>query len=106
MLVPATAGSGESDLVTAMSACVATVVVAVPVLLTLFGSTVVLAAVALFVIVEPSEALALPLTTMLKTAVSPAATVPFEKVTLPVPPTAGAEIDQPEPVVTAAEKNV
>src|SRR5437764_438449 len=71
------------------------------------GSVFVLAAVAELVMVEPFTALALTLTTILKTAVSPAATLALEKTTLPVPPTAGGlGIDQPVPVVTTAETKV
>src|ERR1044071_8292238 len=106
MLLPAKAGSGVSVLVTARSACVCTVVVAVPVLLPGVGSVVTVAAVAEFVMVAPLAVLALTLTTIVKTAVSPATTVAFEKTTLPVPPTAGAEVDQPLPVVTVADTNV
>ena len=46
------------------------------------------------------------LTTIVKTAVSPLATVAFEKTMLPVAPTAGAAVPQPAPVVTAADTNV
>src|SRR5437868_12362608 len=106
MLLPAITGSGASDLVTARSAWVLTVVVAVAELLPGVGSLVVVAAVAVLVIVEPLAALALTLTTMVKTAVSPFGTVAFEKTTLPVPPTAGALVDQPLPVVTVADTNV
>src|SRR6185295_8797735 len=45
-------------------------------------------------------------TTIVNTAVSPAATVAFENTTLPVPPTAGAVMLQPLPVVTTADTNV
>src|SRR5438105_1719131 len=106
MLLPAKLGSGESLLVMARSALVCTVVVAVPVLLPGVGSFVVLVATALLIIVEPLAVLALTLTTMLKTADSPAITVAFEKTTVPVPPTAGALVLQPLPVVTTAETNV
>src|SRR5690348_672412 len=54
----------------------------------------------------PLAVLALTLTTMVNTAVSLAATVAFEKTTLPVPPTAGAVVVQPLPVVTVADTNV
>src|SRR6185369_15110778 len=100
MLPPALTGSGESDLVTARSARVCTVVVAVPVLLPGVGSVVLLAAVALLLIVAPLAVLALTLTTMVKTAVSPAATVAFEKTIGPAVLTA-----QPVPVVTTADTN-
>src|ERR671927_10060 len=106
MLVPAKAGSGVSVLVIARSACVCTVVVAVPVLLAGVGSVVVLAAVAELLIVAPFAVLALTLTTIVNTAVSPATVVAFEKTTLPVPRTAGALVDQPVPVVTVADTNV
>src|SRR6185503_17780368 len=83
-----------------------TVVVAVPVLLPGVGSVVVLAAVAELVIVVPAAVLELTLTTIVNTAVSPATTDAFENTTLPVPPTAGALMLQPEPVATTAETNV
>src|ERR1044071_9509835 len=98
MLLPAKAGSGVSLLVTARSACVCTVVVAVAVLLPAVGSVVVVAAVALLLIVAPLAVLALTLTTMVNTADSPATAVAFEKTTLPVPPTAGALVPHPVPV--------
>lgn len=105
--MPGLTGSGESVLLTARSACLLTVVMAVPVLLLLFGSAVVALATALLVITEAAAALELTLTTNVKVAVSPAATVALEKTTLPVPPTdGGLGIDHPEPVAIAAEKNV
>src|SRR6185503_8459536 len=106
MLPPANTGSGESLLVTARSAAALTVVVVVPVLLPGVGSVVVLAAVALFVIVVPLAVLEFTFTTIENTAVSPATTVAFENTTLPVPPTAGAVMLQPVPVVTIADTNV
>src|SRR5690242_18487501 len=103
MLLPAkTFGSGEAVLVMAKSALVCTDVVAVPVLLAGVGSVVVLAAVAELEIVAPFAVEELTLTTIVKTAVSPVTDVAFEKTTLPVPPTAGALVDQPVPVVTTA----
>src|ERR1041385_7320526 len=106
MLLPANTGSGESVLVTARSACAVIVVVAVPVLFPGVGSVVVDAAVALFVMTVPVAVLASTSTTMVNTAVSPDATVAFEKTTFPVPPTAGADVDQPVPVVTVADTKV
>src|SRR5207253_1693259 len=100
-------GSGASDFVTARSARVCTVVEAVPVLLPGVGSVVVVAAVAELLMVAPLAVLALTWTTIVKTAVSPAATVAFEKTTLPVPPTAGGlGIVQLAPVVTTADTKV
>src|SRR6185369_376302 len=106
MLLPAITGSGVSVLVTDRSALVATVVVAVPVLLPGVGSAVVAAAVAELVIVAPLAVLALTFTTIVNTAVSDGATAAFENTTLPVPPTAGAVGVQPVPVVTTADTNV
>src|SRR5581483_147916 len=106
MLLPANTGSGESVMVAVRSACVCTVVVAVAELLPEDGSVVVEAAVAVLLIVAPLAVLALTLTTMVKTAVSEAATVAFEKTMLPVPPTAGLVVDQPVPVVTTADTKV
>src|SRR4029450_13394539 len=77
-----------------------TVVVALPVLLTLFGSEVTEAATASSLITVAFGVLGLTFTTIENCAVSPAATVPFEKTTLPVPPTEGELMDQPVPVVT------
>src|SRR5947199_317177 len=98
MLLPAKLGSGVSVFVTARSAWVCTVVVAVPVLLPLIGSVVVVAAVAELLMVVPLAVPAPTLTTMVKTAVSPAVTADFEK-------TIGPEVLvlQPLPVVTTAE---
>ena len=70
------------------------------------GSVVELAAVAVFEMIVPCSVPALTLTTIENVAVWPAATVAFEKTTLPVAPTAGAVVVQPVPVVTAAETNV
>src|SRR5204863_6422437 len=82
------------------------VVVAVPMFFAGVGSVVVLAAVAELLIIAPLAEFELTFTTILNTAVSPAATVAFEKTTLPVPPTAGALTLQPLPVVTTADTNV
>src|SRR5258705_2886228 len=106
MLFPAMTGSGESVLVTDISACVLTVVVAFPVLLAGVGSGVVLAATASLEIVDPLPVFAFTFTTIVKTAVSALGTLPFEKTTLPVPPTAGAAVLHPVPVVTTADTNV
>src|SRR2546423_1854216 len=89
-----------------MSACVCTVVVAVPVLLAGVGSVVVVAAVALLLMTVALVVLLLTLTTIVKTALSPATVVAFEKTTLPVEPTEGALTLQPLPVVTTADTNV
>src|ERR1044071_1826880 len=84
-----------------------TVVVVVPVLLPLTRSVVVEAATALLVITVRSAVAGLTLTTTSNVAVSPLATVPFEKTTLPVPPPAGwLEMLHPGPVVIAAETKV
>src|SRR5205085_10189218 len=101
MLLPAITGSGESLLVTAKSTRAMTLVLAVPVLLPGVGSVVALAAVALLLMVEPLATLAFTLTTIVNTAVSPAATVAFEKTIGPAVFTA-----QPTPVVTTADTNV
>src|SRR5438128_10882742 len=81
-------------------------VVAVAVLLAGVGSVVVVAAVAVLVTVVPVGVVTSTLTTMVKTADSEAATVAFEKTTLPVEPTVGADVLQPLPVVTTADTNV
>src|SRR5437667_397824 len=100
------AGSGASALVTARSACAITVVIVVLLLLPGVGSVVVVVAVAVLVITVLFTVLTGILTTIWKTAVSPAAIVAFEKMTLPVEPTDGAEVDQPLPVVTTADTKV
>jgi hypothetical protein len=105
-LFPAITGSGESVFVTARSADVCTVVVAVAVLLADDASPAALAATAVLVIVDPFGVLAATFTTIVNTAVSPAATVALENTTLPVPPTAGAVVLQPVPIVTVADTNV
>src|SRR5436853_2243914 len=101
MLLPAITGSGESVLVIARSAITCTVVVVVPVLLPGVGSVVVLAAVALLLMTVPLAVLLLTLTTIVNTAVSPAATVAFEKTIGPAVFAA-----QPLPVVTIADTKV
>src|ERR1041384_2623301 len=98
MLLPALTGSGESLLVTAKSALVCTVVIAVPVLLPGVGSVVALLAVALLLITVPLAVDAGTLTTIVNTADSPAATVAFEKTIGPAVFTA-----HPMPVVTTAD---
>ncbi len=92
MFCPALTGSGESVFVTARSERVCTAVVAVPVLLVLSGSVVVLDATALFVTTKAFAALALTLTTNVNAAFAPAANVGLVDVTVPVPPTAGVEL--------------
>src|SRR6185369_17838427 len=67
-LLPAVTGSGESDLVTARSALVCTVVVAVALLLPGVPSDEVEVTVVVLVIVVPLATLALTLTTIVKTA--------------------------------------
>src|SRR2546425_6484 len=74
--------------------------------LTRAGSVVVLAATALLVSVVPAEVFELTFTTTVNTALSPAAAGALENTTLPVPPTEGALVAQPVPVVTAADTNV
>src|ERR1044071_9956509 len=106
MLFPANTGSGESLLVIEMSACACTVVIAVPVLFAGVGSVVVLAATAELLITVAAAVFEFTLTTIVNTAVSPVTTVAFENTTFPVPPTAGALVVQPVPVVTAADTNV
>src|SRR5690349_16913902 len=98
MLLPAVTGSGESVLVTTRSARVITLVEAVAVLLLESVSVSVAAAVALLLIVAPLAVEAGTLTTIVKTADSPAVTAAFEK-------TIGPEVltAQPVPVVTTAE---
>jgi len=62
--------------------------------------------VAVFEIVELFGVAILTFTSILNEAVSVAATVAFEKVTVPVPPTAGDEVLHPIPVFTAADTKV
>src|SRR5690349_13016836 len=93
-------GSGESDFVTTRSARVITAVVADAVLLELSVSVSVAAAVTLLLMVAPLAVFELTLTTMVKTAVSPAVTAAFEKTIGPL-----VLVLQPVPVVTTAETN-
>ena len=95
-------GSGFCALRAKSSGGPITVVVAFPVLLTLFGSEVTEAATASLLITVAFGVVGLTFTTIENCAVSPAATVVFEKTTLPVPPTAGELMDQPVPVLTEA----
>jgi hypothetical protein len=83
-----------------------TVVDADALLLPGVGSGIVLAIVAVFEITVPCNVPALTLTTTTRTAVSPMPNEAFEKTTFPVPPTAGALIDHPLPLITAADTNV
>src|SRR5262245_60344431 len=106
MLLPAMTGSGESVLVIAISAFVIAVVDALPVLLPGVGSFGSPAATALFEIVVLFATPLFTLTTIWNVAVSALATSAFEKMTLPVPPTAGALVDQPVPLVTEEDTNV
>jgi len=62
--------------------------------------------VAELVIVVLFGVFALTFTTIVNTAVSNDATVPFQNTTLPVAPTEGELVLQPVPVVTVAETNV
>ena len=93
-------------MVTERSAWVITAVVVDAELFAGVGSTLVVAVVAVLLMLAPLAVPGLTLTTMVKVAVSLAVAVAFEKTTLPVLPTAGAEVDQPVPVVTVAETNV
>src|SRR4030095_4499838 len=106
MFCPAMTGSGESVLVIAISALVIAVVVSVSELFPGVGSVGSPVVVTVLEIVVLLATLLLTFTTIVKTAVSPLATSAFEKITLPVTPTAGALVDQPVPVVTAAETKV
>src|ERR1044072_168624 len=106
MLFPAITGLGGSVLVTAISAWAMTAVVVVEVAFSGVGSLVSAVAVAVLVIVVPPATVPGTLTTMVKTAVSPEGTEALVNTTLPVPPTEGAAVPQPLPVVTVAETNV
>src|SRR5437764_1377447 len=95
MLLPARTGSGVSTLDATRSAEALTVVLAEPVLLVGSGSGVELEAVAELLMVVPARTLALTWTMMVKLGAAPAATVGLVKVTVPVPPIAGAVVVQP-----------
>ena len=95
-----------SVLVIDRSARFCTVVVAVAELLAGLGSVVELVTVAVFVTTVPFGVFAFAFSTIVKTAVSPAATAALEKVMVPVPPTAGVAGVHPLPVVTPADTNV
>ena len=107
MLLPTTTvGSGDATFTVNRSADVTTMVVAVLESLPGVGSVVALAAVAVLDMTVAAGVPELTFTTTWKVAVSPAATVPFEKTTLPVPPTTGDAVPQPVPNVTEDETNV
>src|SRR5262249_58556942 len=104
MLLPAITGSGESDLVSARSACDCAVVVAVPVLLACVPSGVSDVATALLVMVVPPGVAASTCTTIWNCAVAPLATGPagfFCKTTFPVPPTTPEPVTAPPPRAAA-----
>src|SRR5947199_396373 len=102
MFCPALTGCGASESATERSACPATVVVAVAVLLPLVGSGVVEEIVVLALIVP--VAAGSTSTTAVKLAEPPAANVARVTVTVPVAPTAGVVALHPAGVVT--ETNV
>ena len=81
-------------------------VLAVPLSLPGVGSVVVAVFVAVLAMFVPPVVVGPTLTTIWKTAVSGLATVAFEKMTVPVPPTDGALAVQPLPVVTDAATKV
>jgi hypothetical protein len=83
-----------------------TIVVAVALLLPLFGSIVVVLTVAVFVISAFAGIAMLTLTTIFNTAISLAAIEDFVNVTVPVPPAAGDVMAQPTPLITIALTNV
>src|SRR5262245_19860259 len=88
MLLPAITGSGESDLVTARSACETTLVVAVLLLLAALLSALSAVVVAVLVSVVPAGVAAPTLTVMVNVAISAFGTFAFSKVIVPVPPAA------------------
>src|SRR4051812_12897329 len=102
MFCPAVTGSGASEIVAETSAIVATVVVVEAVLLPGVGSVVADAAVTLALIVPVADGSSF--TTTVKAAEPPETKVAREKVTVPVPPTAGVEALHPAGVTT--ETNV
>src|SRR5947208_618943 len=103
---PAVTGSGEPLLVTARSAEVPTVVVAVEVLFEAFDSVVVEATVATFVIVAPFGVAAFTLTTSVKPALAPAARVTRVQVTVPGLPAAGVVQPKVGPLVWVRDTKV
>src|SRR5436309_626449 len=104
MFEPALTGSGESVLVTARSAAVLTVVVAVALLFAGTGSTVV--DVTLAVLEMVPVAAALTFTTSVNVAEAPDANVAMFAVAVPVPPTAGVVSVKAGPEVCIIETNV
>ena len=93
-------------MVTERSARAMTAVVAVAELFPAHGSKVSLVAVAVLLSVVPFGVLAFTLTTSLNVAVAPAPNVEIVQLTVPVPPTAGAEQLKAGPLVGANERNV
>lgn len=71
-----------------------------------FNSVVVVAAVAVLVMTVPSAVAESMCTTIVNVALSALITVVLLNVIAPVPPTAGAVVIQPLPVVTVADTNV
>src|SRR5262245_18819580 len=105
MLPPTQDGSGAALLAIARSACAITSVVVVLVLFPGVGSVVVVVAVTVFVRVVLFGVFRLTFTTIVNVAVSPAATVAFVNVIVPVPPTAGVVLVHPFPA-TEIDTNV
>ena len=93
-------------MLTERSARATTAVVAVAELFPGHGSKVPLVAVAVLLSVVPAGVLAFTLTTSLNVAASPAPNMEIEQLTVPVPPTAGAEQLKAGPLVCANERNV
>ncbi len=104
--MPAFTGSGESVLVTDRSASASTVVVSVSELSAAVWSGLVVVTSTVFVRVEPSSWLALTLTTSVKVAVAPPASVALVAVKVPVPPTGGVVSVNAGPEVCIAETKV
>src|SRR6266850_3909815 len=107
MLLPAMTGSGASVLeMICRSAFVWTVVVALAELFALLVSIDAVAAVAVFVMVEPEATLALTLTTIVNTAVSAGGESALENTMLPVPPTGTTSVRAQPGAAVVAETRV
>src|SRR5919198_2645119 len=106
MLPPALTGSGLSVLVTARSARVWTVVVAVSLSLVDVGSVVVVEALAVFEMTVPAATLAATLTTRVNVCDAPAARLVLVQLTLPPAPTAGVVQLKLAPAPWVSETNV
>src|SRR5580698_10932719 len=106
MVLPASTGPAVAVFVTDKSASAVTRVVTVWLLFARLGSKVAALTSAVLEIVVPSGVLGDTVTTTVKLAEAPNASVPMVPVIVPVPPTAGLVKLNVGPEICASEKNV